>query len=126
MVQKNTNPDNAQSGASGFLGKLAGFASTVFGGSHDAMGGDVQAGKPIDVGEFGREEFVPKTAGTIIPTNQLGGRYTYNIHLPDAGDTPMQVQMAIHSAMKQAISGIKSGSVAAVKDDRSRGTRTSK
>lgn len=109
-----------------FLGKLAGFASTVFGGSHDALGGDVEAGKPIDVGEFGREEFVPKTDGTIIPTNQLGGGDTYNIHLPDAGVTPTQVQMAIHSAMKQAIPGIKSGSVSAVKDDRSRTPTTRK
>ena len=117
---------NAQSGASGFFGKLAGFASTVFGGTHEALGGDVKAGQPLDVGEFGREEFVPKQDGTMIPTNQLGGGDTYNIHLPDSGVTPMQVQMAIHSAMKQAIPGIKSGSVAAVKDDRSRGTRTGK
>ena len=45
------------------LGKMLGFAG----------GGDPPVGQPSLVGERGPELFVPKSAGTIIPTNQLGG-----------------------------------------------------
>ncbi len=113
-------------GFGGFLTKIAGFASTVLGGDHRALGGDVKAGQSYEVGELGSEDFVPKTDGTIIPHSERGGGDVYHIHLPDVGVTPTQVQMAIHSAMKQAIPGIKSGSVAAVKDDRSRTPTTRK
>jgi len=55
-----------------------------------ANGGDVQAGKPIWVGEKGPEPFIPKTAGTIIPnsvfrtasSSTTHDNSTVNIYLP--------------------------------------------
>jgi len=38
-----------------------------------AIGGSVQSGKPYMVGERGAEMFVPNQAGSIIPSNRLGG-----------------------------------------------------
>lgn len=38
-----------------------------------AVGGSVKAGQAYNVGEMGREVFVPSTGGQIIPTNKLGG-----------------------------------------------------
>ena len=48
--------------ASGFGDLLPGFAG----------GGDVQAGVPIKVGEFGEEIFVPTTSGKILPHGSPG------------------------------------------------------
>ena len=53
-------------------GKLKGFKRPkVFG---FAAGGPIGAGQLSMVGEEGPELFVPKTAGDIIPNDQLGGR----------------------------------------------------
>ena len=58
-----------------------------------ALGGPVLAGVAYEVGERGRELFVPKVAGTIIPNHALGGgggeqqstvNVAYNIATPDA------------------------------------------
>jgi len=38
-----------------------------------AAGGPVAAGRPVIVGEAGRELFIPSTSGRIVPTNGLGG-----------------------------------------------------
>lgn len=51
------------SAAGSWLGGLLGFAD----------GGQPPMGKPSIVGENGPELFVPRSAGTIIPNNQLGG-----------------------------------------------------
>jgi lambda family phage tail tape measure protein len=71
----------AISGAGSFLGSLFGFAN----------GGQPPINKPSIVGEKGPELFVPKTAGTIVPNNQLGGgsqtinnNYVYNVSAIDA------------------------------------------
>ena len=50
------------SGIGGFFSSLLGFAN----------GGQPPINKPSIVGEKGPELFVPKTAGTIIPNNQMG------------------------------------------------------
>ncbi len=55
-----------------------------------AAGGPVAANDPIIVGEKGKEIFVPKTAGTIIPNNKIGGGVTIVQHinvLPGASRT---------------------------------------
>ena len=49
-------------GKGGFLSSLMGFAD----------GGNPPVNKPSIVGEQGPELFIPRTAGTIIPNNQLG------------------------------------------------------
>jgi hypothetical protein len=38
-----------------------------------AIGGTVRAGQAYNVGEFGKEVFIPRTSGQIIPNNRLGG-----------------------------------------------------
>ena len=63
-------------GLGGFLGNIAGgFLGKVFG---FANGGRPPVGRVSVVGERGPELFVPKTAGTIIPNNALGGGSTTN------------------------------------------------
>jgi len=66
-------------GGGGFnLGTLINIGSTLFG---FAEGGDVKAGVPITVGERGREVFMPKTDGKIIPTEKLGGGTVLNFNI---------------------------------------------
>ena len=38
-----------------------------------ALGGQVQARRPVVVGEKGPELLVPRTSGTIIPNGKMGG-----------------------------------------------------
>lgn len=45
-----------------------------------AMGGSVTAGQAYNVGEFGKEIFIPNTNGRIVPNNQLGGNVTVNLN----------------------------------------------
>ena len=53
-------------------GGIFGFLGNIFGGKK-ANGGPVSSGKSFLVGEKGPELFVPKSSGTIVPNNQLGG-----------------------------------------------------
>ena len=50
---------------------VGGILSGIFG--HRASGGPVSPGAPYVVGEYGRELFVPRNSGTIVPANELGG-----------------------------------------------------
>jgi hypothetical protein len=70
----------------GFFDSLLSFGSSLFGGgsttaidtsviSPFAEGGSVRGGEPITVGERGREVFMPKSDGTIIPSEKIGGVY---------------------------------------------------
>ena len=62
------------------MAQVAAIRSTQF----RANGGPVSAGSPYVVGERGRELFVPKTAGDIVPADQLGGgNFTINISAND-------------------------------------------
>jgi hypothetical protein len=66
-------------GGGGTFGPLlASIGAALFGGK--AVGGPVSAGRAVAVGERGPEVFVPATAGTIIPTGQMGGT-TININV---------------------------------------------
>ena len=71
---------NSSSGLLG-LGGLFGFL---------AEGGPASANRPYIVGENGPELFIPKTAGTVVPNNQLSSastsmtNVTYNIQAVDA------------------------------------------
>lgn len=51
-----------------------------------AIGGPVMAGTPYVVGERGPELMVPKTAGTIVPNDMMGGKQQ-NIRIVNAFDT---------------------------------------
>lgn len=56
------------SGGGGLLGGLVG---AIFGGGR-ANGGDVRPGEVYEVGEQGREWFVPSSQGHIIPNHKIG------------------------------------------------------
>jgi tape measure domain-containing protein len=56
----------------GTLTKGSGILGGLFGGFL-ANGGPAQAGRAYMVGERGPEMFVPRSSGTVIPNNQLGG-----------------------------------------------------
>jgi len=73
---------------SGGSGNIFSSIASVFG---FAAGGQTDGKSPIMVGERGPEMFLPGSAGTIIPNNQLGQRYqpsitnvNYNIQAVDA------------------------------------------
>ncbi len=59
-------------GGASSSGGIGGFLGNIFGGFF-ADGGQPPMGKASIVGENGPELFVPRSAGTIIPNNQLGG-----------------------------------------------------
>ena len=71
--------------------KGGGLLGSIFGGlTGRAVGGPVSANTPYIVGERGPELFMPRSAGTIVPNNQLGmggtsnTQVTYNIQAVDA------------------------------------------
>lgn len=86
------NPGSSSSGgdSSGGLGSLissgvSAFVSFLTGASNHALGGPVTFGRPYVVGERGRELFVPKTSGTIVPNGAMGGgQIVFNVTATDA------------------------------------------
>lgn len=79
-----------------------GAAGGLFGGINlfgRATGGPVNAGQAYDVGERGKERFVPTVPGKIIPNNRLGngGGLTYSpvttIHAPGADARQIQAML---------------------------------
>ena len=80
--------DGIGGGGGSIFGSILGGIGSIFG---FAGGGNPPVGQPSLVGENGPELFVPKTAGTIIPNNQLSSynqpsktEVTYNINAVDA------------------------------------------
>lgn len=111
--------DNSGSGIGGFFGKIGGFFTGLFGG-HRALGGSVQAGVAYDVGEMGRETFVPSTNGTIIPNNRTGGNAAYYAVNVANGVTPEQMKMHVDTALRQYHSRVVGDSVAAMQEHQRR------
>jgi hypothetical protein len=77
-----SGPSAISAGAGGLIGMLndSDWASSLFGGKlfgsgsifgHFATGGDVTGGLPIEVGELGKERFIPPSNGRIIPNKDL-------------------------------------------------------
>lgn len=92
--------------------------------SNTAIGGSVQRGVPRMVGERGKEIFVPHSAGSIVPNNELGG---------DGGATVVQninistgVSQTVRAEITQLMPQIAEASKAAVLDARRRGGSFSK
>ena len=65
---------------------IGGFIGSILGGLF-AEGGNPPVGKPSIVGEQGPELFVPRSAGTIIPNNQLGGGVVVNVSVDASGSS---------------------------------------
>ena len=76
----NFGKGGANQGGKGFGGFLGGLIGGLF-----AEGGKPPVGKPSIVGEKGPELFVPRTAGTIIPNNQIGGSVVVNVNVDASG-----------------------------------------
>lgn len=116
---------SASSGASGLasatrpllsLVPSGDFLSSMFGG-HRALGGDVTAGMKYDVGEMGRETFIPTQNGRIVPNNKLGGFGLSIGHIDARGaQDPAQTEAAIHRALRQYAPGISSSAVRTVRE----------
>ena len=66
------------------------FAAIAARGGLRANGGPVSGGTPYIVGERGPELFVPRTSGTIVPNDKMGGGVTVgsiNISVENSGDS---------------------------------------
>ena len=72
----------------------------IFGGGR-AVGGEVSPGHVYEVGERGREYFVPHTAGNIVPFTGGGVNVVQNIDARGASN-PAETQRAMYIAKEQA------------------------
>lgn len=84
-----------------FSAVSSGFGK-LFGGAR-AEGGPVDTSKSYLIGEKGPEIFVPKTAGTVLPNNVLGGimggaSYTVNVYNPVAEPSSASIPAALRRA----------------------------
>lgn len=87
----------------GILSSIGGAISSIFG---RASGGPVSANRPYVVGEKGRELFVPRMSGTIIPAHRLGGS-GFTVHVDARGATdPAMVEAAARRAVYEAAPAI--------------------
>lgn len=78
------------------------FGGLVGGIPGRATGGPVTAGQPYYTGENGKELFIPKTSGTIVPNHKLsnGGGTTFNVNVDARGAMDEQ---AVENAANRAI-----------------------
>lgn len=107
--------DDDGGGASGFFGKVGSFFSQIFGGGR-AVGGDVQPGVAYDIGEAGRERFVPSVPGKIIPHSAMSGDAAiYNVQVAN-GVTPEQMRVHVRQALEEFHPRVVGASVAAVRE----------
>tara|TARA_R100000773_G_scaffold44669_1_gene47218 strand:+ start:3617 stop:5473 length:1857 start_codon:yes stop_codon:yes gene_type:complete len=113
---KETMTASSLGGGSMFQNILAGVGSIFsFGGR--AMGGNVNPNMPYMVGERGAEMFVPKSAGTIVPNNQLGGGITIEQNLNFATG----VSQTVRAEVLNLLPAIKENTLSAVREARLRG-----
>jgi len=82
-----------------------------------AMGGNVNPNMPYMVGERGAEMFVPKTAGTVVPNNQMGGGVTIEQNLNFATG----VSQTVRAEVLNLLPAIKENTLSAVREARLRG-----
>ena len=86
-LERQNQLQGAQAGAAvgSIFGPVGTIIGGILGGGLFADGGRPPIGKASIVGEKGAEVFVPDSAGTIIPNNELGGvtNVTFNINTVD-------------------------------------------
>ena len=105
-----TAVDYTGGGMSGMFSDLTSFLGF-------ANGGYTPPNKPYMVGERGAEMFVPRTAGNIVPNNELGGgvNVTQNISF-STGVVP-----TVRAEVMNLLPAIKEETINAVAETRSRG-----
>ena len=97
------------------MGGLSGTAMPL--GGARAIGGNVNPNMPYMVGERGAEMFVPKSAGTIVPNNQLGGSIVIEQNLNFATG----VSQTVRAEVLNLLPAIKENTLSAVREARLRG-----
>lgn len=101
------------SGAGGFLGGVVSGIGSLFG---RASGGPVSANRPYIVGEKGRELFVPRMSGTIVPAHKMGGASQIVVSVDARGASdPAMVEAAAMRAVYAAAPAIISASTASTR-----------
>ena len=101
-------------------GSLTGLK--IFGGSTPsvkATGGSVQAGTPYIVGEQGKELFVPRQSGNIVPNGKLGGDEGVTVH--QTINVSTGVSQTVRAEMVQLMPQIVNAAKAGVLDAKKRG-----
>jgi len=103
----------------GFAGEPTG--SMVYGGGR-AGGGSVNPNMPYMVGERGAEMFVPKSAGTIVPNNQVAGAGGGgNIVIEQNLNFATGVSQTVRAEVMNLLPAIQQSTLSAVQDARLRG-----
>lgn len=108
---------SSSGGGSMFDNILSGVGSIFNFGGARAMGGNVNPNMPYMVGERGAEMFVPKSAGTIVPNNQMGGGITIEQNLNFATG----VSQTVRAEVLNLLPAIKENTLSAVREARLRG-----
>lgn len=108
---------SSSGGGSMFDNILSGVGSIFNFGGARAMGGNVNPNMPYMVGERGAEMFVPKSAGTIVPNNQMGGGITIEQNLNFATG----VSQTVRAEVMNLLPAIRENTLSAVRDARLRG-----
>ena len=83
-----------------------------------AIGGPVLPGRAYQVGEMGREVFVPQTAGRIVPNNQISGD-TINVNLSFSAGVAQEVQAQLRRVLPDVQQAVMTG----LTDARRRGVK---
>jgi len=104
----------------GFLGGIFSGIGSAIGGAlvGKANGGYVAPNKPYMVGERGMEMFVPKTAGNIVPNNELGGS---GVVVNQSISFSTGVVPTVRAEVLNLLPTIKQETINAVAEQRSRG-----
>ena len=104
-------------------GQILAGAKAVFGfGGTRAGGGSVNPNMPYMVGERGAEMFVPKSAGTIVPNNQVGGAGGGgNIVIEQNLNFATGVSQTVRAEVMNLLPAIQQSTLSAVQDARLRG-----
>lgn len=107
-----------------FGGPLVGFSGGIGDGRpapdipKRATGGPVYANKPYMVGEAGPELMIPRSSGSIIPNNQLGGG---GVVVNQVINISTGVQQTVRAEIRQLMPQIADSAKAAVSDAKRRG-----
>jgi hypothetical protein len=99
-------------------GAVKGIGNVLFG---RAGGGNVNPNMPYMVGERGAEMFVPKSAGTIVPNNQLSGAGGGNIVIEQNLNFATGVSQTVRAEVMNLLPAIQQSTLSAVQDARLRG-----
>lgn len=101
----------ASNSAKEFMASNVPGGSLIFGGAR-ANGGPVSSGTPYIVGERGPEMFVPRSSGSIIPNEQMGGKISVmegaNISVRNDGDIQAIASM-VSSQLARTLEAQRSG-----------------